>query len=69
LLGKKTPFEVWFRWKPRWTRADYLGEEPVGVNDDLLHVNNKEFGDDLVLSEIEQRVAEYNRQTQAQMVK
>jgi len=69
LPGKKTPFEVWFGRKPRWTRADYLGEEPVGVNDDLLHVDNEEFGDDPVLSEIERRVAEHNRRTQAQMVK
>ena len=69
LPGKETPFEVWFGRKPRWTRADYLGEEPVGVNEDLLHVDNKEFGDDPVLSEIEQRVAEHNRRTQAQMVK
>jgi hypothetical protein len=53
LLGKKTPFEVWFGWKPRWTRVDYLGEELVGVNNDLLHVNNKEFSDNLVLLEIE----------------
>jgi hypothetical protein len=69
LPGKKTPFEVWFGRKPRWMRADYLGEEPVGVNDDLLHVDNEEFGDDPVLSEIERRVAEHNRRTQAQMVK
>jgi hypothetical protein len=69
LLGKKTPFEVWFGRKPRWTRADYLGEEPVGVNDDLLHVDNEEFGDNPVLIEIEKRVAEHNRQTQSQMVK
>jgi hypothetical protein len=69
LPGKKTPFEVWFGRKPRWTRADYLGEEPVGVNDDLLHVDNEEFGDNPVLTEIEKRVAEHNPQTQAQMVK
>jgi hypothetical protein len=67
LPGKKTPFEVWFGRKPRWTRADYLGEESVGVNKDLLHVDNEEFGDDAVLSEIERRVAEHNRRTQAQM--
>jgi hypothetical protein len=35
----------------------------------LLHVSNEEFGDNLVLIEIEQRVAKHNRQTQAQMVK
>ena len=69
LPGKKTPFEVWFGRKPRWTRPDYLGTEPVGVNTDLLHVDNKEFGDDPILSEIEKRVAEHNLQTQAQMVK
>ena len=67
--GKKTPFEVWFGRKPRWTRPDYLNEEPVGVNEDLLHVDNEEFGNDPVLSEIERRVAEHNRRTQAQMVK
>ena len=69
LPGKKTPFKVWFGRKPRWTRPDYLGTEPVGVNTDLLHVDNEEFGDDPILSEIEKRVAEHNRQTQAQMVK
>lgn len=46
LPGKKTPFEVWFGRKPRWTRPDYLATEPVGVNDDLLHVDNEEFSDD-----------------------
>jgi hypothetical protein len=35
----------------------------------LLHVDNEEFGNDPVLSEIEKRVAEHNLQTQAQMVK
>ena len=63
MLSKKTPFEVWFGWKPRWTRPDYLTTEPVGVNNDLLHVDNKEFGDDLVLTEIEKQVAEHNRHT------
>jgi hypothetical protein len=61
LLGKKTPFEVWFGRKPRWMRPDYLNEEPAGVNNDLLHVDNEEFGDDPVLSEIERQVAEHNR--------
>ena len=60
LPGKKTPFEVWFGRKPRWTRLDYLGTEPAGVNNDLLHVDNEEFGDDPVLSEIEKRVAKHN---------
>jgi hypothetical protein len=41
-------------------RADFLGEEPASVNDGLLHVDNKEFGNDPVLSEIERRVAEHN---------
>jgi len=36
---------------------------------DLLYINNKEFGNNLVLLEIERQVAEHNRQTQAQMVK
>jgi hypothetical protein len=52
---------VWFGRKPRWTRLDYLATEPVGVNDDLLHVDNKEFGGDPVLSEIEKQVAKHNR--------
>ena len=60
---------MWFGRKPQWTRPDYLDIELVGVNEDLLHVDNKEFGDDPVLSEIEKRVAEHNRQMQAQMVK
>jgi hypothetical protein len=41
-------------------RLDYLNEEPVGVNNDLLHVDNKEFSNDPVLSEIEQQVAKHN---------
>ena len=41
-------------------RADYLGEEPAGMND-LLYIDNKEFGNDPVLLEIERRVAEHNR--------
>jgi hypothetical protein len=69
LPGKQTPYEVWFGRKPRWINPDYLSTEPVGVNNDLLHVGNEEFGDDLVLTEIERRVAEHNRRTQAQMVK
>ena len=35
----------------------------------MLHINNKEFGNGPVLIEIERRVAEHNRQIQAQMVK
>jgi hypothetical protein len=41
LPGKKTPFEVGFRWKLQWMRADYLGEELASVND-LLHIDNEE---------------------------
>jgi hypothetical protein len=69
LPNKKTPFKVWFRRKPRWTRPDYLRTEPASVNSDLLHVDNEEFGHNPVLLEIEKRVAKHNRQTQAQMVK
>ena len=60
LLGKKTPFEVWFGRKPRWTRPDYLRTEPVSVNTNLLHVDNEEFSDNPILLEIEKRVAEHN---------
>ena len=60
---------MWFGRKPRWTRPDYLKTEPAGVNNDLLHVDNEEFGDNPVLLEIEKRVAKHNLQTQAQMVK
>jgi hypothetical protein len=42
-------------------RPDYLNKELVGVNKDLLHVDNEEFGDDLVLLEIERQVAKHNR--------
>jgi hypothetical protein len=69
LLGKKTPYKVWFGRKPQWINPDYLSTEPVGVNKDLLHVDNEEFGNDPVLIEIEQRVAKHNRRTQAQKVK
>ena len=50
-------------------KADYLGEETVGVNKDLLYVDNEEFGNNLVILEIERQVAKHNRQTQAQIVK
>jgi hypothetical protein len=49
-------------------RADYLSEEPARVND-LLYIDNKEFSNNPVLSEIEQQVAKHNRRIQAQMVK
>ena len=62
------PFEVWFGQKPRWIRVDYLGEEPAKVND-LLYIDNEEFGNNPVLSEIERQVAEHNCRIQAQMVK
>ena len=48
---------------------DYLSTEPVGVTNDMLHVDNEEFDEDPVLTAIERRVAEHNRRTQAQMVK
>jgi hypothetical protein len=69
LPGKKTPYKVWFGRKPQWINPDYLSTELVSVNEDLLYIDNEEFGDDPVLTEIEWRVAEYNRQIQAQMVK
>jgi hypothetical protein len=69
LPSKKSSYEVWFGRKPRWINPEYLEMEPVGVNEDLLHTGNEEFGDDPVLTEIERRVADHNRQIQAQMVK
>jgi len=68
LPGKQTPFEVWFGQQPRWRSQDYLDTELVGI-DDLLHIDNEELGEDLVLTEIERQVAEHNRWTQAQMIK
>jgi hypothetical protein len=50
-------------------KPDYLATELVGVNDDLLHVDNEVFTEDPVLTEIEKRVAEHQLRTQAQMVK
>jgi hypothetical protein len=41
-------------------RADYLSKEPAKVND-LLYINNKEFSNNPMLSEIEQQVAKHNR--------
>jgi len=49
-------------------RANYLSKELAKVND-LLYINNKEFGNNLVLSEIKRQVAKHNRWIQAQMVK
>jgi hypothetical protein len=59
LLKKRTPFEVWFGWKLRWMKPNYLTTELVSVNDDLLHVDNEVFIDDSMLTEIEKRMAKH----------
>jgi hypothetical protein len=59
LLKKQMPFKVWFGWKLRWMKPNYLTIELVSINDDLLHVNNEVFTDDSMLTEIEKQMAKH----------
>jgi len=59
LPRNKTPFEVFFGWKPRWIRAETL--EPLEDEDDGMGVEGDsdselDGDEDLVLTEIEARV-------------
>ena len=70
LPGKETPFFVWHGRKPHWIDPAYRMAEPLGLNnpsnnDDSLESNSE----DLVLTEIETRVAEFNAHQRAQMIK
>jgi hypothetical protein len=65
LLGKQCLYFVYFGWKPHWINPTYRLAEPLGLNededDDDEDVDSYQSdGDDIVLTEIESRVAEFN---------
>jgi hypothetical protein len=75
LPQKRTPFEVWFGWKPHWITAKPiednetdLDDSKIGTNSDLESNANSNDNDN-VLSEIEIRVAAHNARLNAQMIK
>ena len=60
LPRNKTPFEVWFGWKPRWIRAKPLelleddNDDGMGLKSDSDSNSNSELdNNDLVLTKIE----------------
>jgi hypothetical protein len=60
LPSKRTLFKVWFGQKPKRMHLEYCKNELARLNDPL-HYNSKVLKlKDLVLTEIEKRVAKYN---------
>ena len=76
LPRNKTPFKVFFRWKPRWIRTKLLLLEPlkdggdrIGIKGDSDSDSESDDEEDLVLTEIEARVVVNNARFHAQMIK
>jgi len=72
LPRNKTPFEVWFGWKPRWITAgliDDVDDEDQDLQDDTNNDNKSGNNEDPVLSEIEARVVANNARLHTQMIK
>jgi hypothetical protein len=69
LPRNKTPFEVWFGWKPRWIRAEPL--EPLDDIDEAIEsdTDNESDNEDPVLTEIEAQAVAHNARLHAQMIK
>ena len=72
MLQKKTPFEVWFSWKPRWITAKSI--KPVEDDNEVdseASTNESETDDNnnKVLNKIKTRVTAYNAKLYAQMIK
>jgi hypothetical protein len=67
LPRKESPFFVWYGRKPHWIEPSYWVIEPLVEedNDEGFQSNSE----DLVLTEIETRVAEYNVRQRACIVK
>jgi hypothetical protein len=67
LPGKASPFYVWFGRKPHFFEPDYRQVPPIDLedNEDVFNGDNE----DLVLTEIETKVAEFNARLQARMIK
>ena len=66
LLGKQCPYFVYFGRKPHWIDPTYRLAEPLGLNEDEDDDEGEDVdgyqsdGDDIVLTEIESWVAEFN---------
>ena len=58
LLGKASPFYIWFRQKPHFFKSDYRQVALINPedNEDVFNSDNK----DLVLTKIKIKVAEFN---------
>ena len=67
LPGKASPFYVWFRRKPHIFESDYRQVAPIDPedNEDVFNSDNE----DLVPTEIEIKVAEFNARQRARMIK
>ena len=71
LPRRKTPFEVWFGWKPCWITAgliDDVDDEDQDLQDDTDDDDSSD-NEDPVLSEIKARVVAHNARLHAQMIK
>jgi hypothetical protein len=70
LPGKETPFFVWHGRKPHWIDPAYHMAQPPGLNDPSNNDDDLESdSEDLVLTEIETRVAEFNARQHARMIR
>ena len=75
LPPKMTPFQAWFGRKPRWNLENHQIDQESGQENDQESIESGENtdietdDDDLVLTEIETRVATNNVRLQAQMIK
>jgi hypothetical protein len=73
LPGKQCPYFVYFGRKPHWIDPTYRLAEPLGLNEDEDDDDDvdgyQSDGDDIVLTEIESRVAEFNARQHARMIK
>ena len=75
LPGKQCPYFVYFGRKPHWIDPTYRLAEPPGLNEDEDDDEGEDVdgyqsdGDDIVLTEIESRVAEFNARQHARMIK
>jgi len=69
LLRYKTPFNVWFSWKPCWITIgliDNADNEDQALQDDT---NNSSDNEDPVLNKTEAQVVANNARLHAQMIK
>jgi hypothetical protein len=70
LPSKETPFFVWYGRKPHWIDPAYRLAEPLGLNDPSNNDDDLESdSEDLVLTEIETQVVEFNARQHARMIR